>query len=242
MARPIKYLGIGILVILVISGVWVGITKGNSDGYNDGFQSGFSDGNEDAQASGYKEGYIEGFKSGVPEGWDIGWDLGIEEMIKRCDCDNAMFICYLTQDVTFNEMLNFIKSDQTDKNEFSDDYNCLGYALTLKSNASIRGIRCAVVILYYRNEFTGERNIGHAINAFETTDKGIVYVEPQSDALRYNISIGQSYSSQLPYFSMAVSNLCRNLYPEYDLRYHDCLKRARQELSEDRIVRIETIW
>jgi len=60
----------------------------------------------------------------------------------------------------------------------------------LNENAIKSGIKCAVVSM----DLTGKKRIGHAINAFETTDRGVVYFDPQTDGERFGIEAGGYYS------------------------------------------------
>jgi len=62
----------------------------------------------------------------------------------------------------------------------------------VKENANSKYIKCGVVSL----DLKGIKNIGHAINCFETTDRGIVYFDPQTDGQRYGIYVGGTYTLQ----------------------------------------------
>jgi len=75
--------------------------------------------------------------------------------------------------VTFAEVIDFIKKDPTDTNEYRNGiYVCGDYAEDVHNHAEAAGIRAGWVgVDFY------DSNIGHAINAFETTDKGLVYVD-----------------------------------------------------------------
>ena len=78
---------------------------------------------------------------------------------------------------TYEELLAFLKEDSTDEHPYIDDlsvlsYVCSDFAEDVHNNAEAVGIRAAWVSI----EFEGEE-IGHALNAFETTDKGWVHVD-----------------------------------------------------------------
>ncbi|MBI2287404.1 MAG: hypothetical protein HYU83_00115 [Chloroflexi bacterium] len=59
----------------------------------------------------------------------------------------------------------------------------------LHNNAEAVGIRAAVVGVFFEGE-----TIGHGLNAFKTTDRGLVYVETQSDYIAY-VTKGKEYGS-----------------------------------------------
>lgn len=85
-------------------------------------------------------------------------------------------------DVSYDELLTFIKEDDTDRIELPEDAltRCERYAIHLHQNAERFGIRCGYTVIIFTN------NTGHAINAFHTTDKGIIYIDacrPSKDAL-----------------------------------------------------------
>lgn len=85
---------------------------------------------------------------------------------------------YSIKDPTYKEMLSFISSDKTDQRQYVEgEYICLNFAMDVCNSAEEKGIRCAYVSLWYPNEQS------HAIIAFNTIDKGLIYIEPQSDEL-----------------------------------------------------------
>ena len=79
-------------------------------------------------------------------------------------------------DPTYAELVAFIIRDTTNTNDYikggPDGYVCADFAEAVHNNAEAAGIRAAWVALIF------EGNIeGHALNTFETTDKGLVYID-----------------------------------------------------------------
>ncbi|MCQ6963575.1 hypothetical protein [Methanolobus chelungpuianus] len=76
-------------------------------------------------------------------------------------------------DPTWNELISFLKTDGTDRILYQDEtYVSFDFAERLHNNAEKEGIRAAFVVVdFYDN------NEVHALNAFETTDKGLTYVD-----------------------------------------------------------------
>ena len=75
--------------------------------------------------------------------------------------------------VSFKTLKAFIISDQTDKDLYIPSIQMCGYfAETLHNNAERAGIRAAVVIVEFEAGLAP-----HALNAFETTDRGLVYID-----------------------------------------------------------------
>ncbi len=76
-------------------------------------------------------------------------------------------------DVTWTELSEFLSRDATDQAPYIEDWHmCGAFSETLYNNAEAAGIRAAWVSL----DLLG-RDIGHALNAFLTTDRGLVFVD-----------------------------------------------------------------
>lgn len=75
-------------------------------------------------------------------------------------------------DPTWQELEAFLLEDKTDKNLYvTGEYECGNFAEELHNNAEAAGIRAAFVGIHYYDD------LPHAINAFKTTDQGLVYVD-----------------------------------------------------------------
>jgi hypothetical protein len=71
------------------------------------------------------------------------------------------------------DLLIFLENDDTDELMYRNGtFVCTDFAERLHNNAEQAGIRAAFVIIDYSDE-----EIGHAINAFETTDMGLVFID-----------------------------------------------------------------
>lgn len=92
-------------------------------------------------------------------------------------------------DPTYDELINFIKADWTDNNNSNPgSYVCADYACDLHDNAEKAGIKAGVVAI----EFT-DNGDGHACNAFNTTDKGLVFVDCTSFDSIVDVNEGTEY-------------------------------------------------
>ena len=124
----------------------------------------FNLGYDEGETVGYQLGYEEGYIQGVEDGPGSGWYI---------------------RDPTYAEAIAFINSDKTDENEYTSDYVCYDFTADFSSNSFQMGYRCGFVYI----EFTDS---AHAIACFNTTDNGLIYVEPQNDEI-VDIAIGQTY-------------------------------------------------
>ncbi|MDD5703184.1 MAG: hypothetical protein PHU23_14190 [Dehalococcoidales bacterium] len=76
-------------------------------------------------------------------------------------------------DPTWDQLVAFLKADRTDEMEYIDeDFMCGAFAQDVHNNAEKAGIRAAWVGV----DLAG-RSIGHAVNVFNTTDRGLVFTD-----------------------------------------------------------------
>lgn len=77
------------------------------------------------------------------------------------------------RDPTYSQLFQFLKKDLTDQNAYSEtQYNCVDFAKDLHDHAESKGIKSAWVGI----DFVGQE-VGHALNAFDTTDRGLVFID-----------------------------------------------------------------
>ena len=145
---------------------------------------------------------------------------------------------------TYAELVAFIKSDPTDTREYvangSGAYVCADFAEEVHNNAERRGIRAAWVGITFEN--TEE---GHAINAFETTDKGLVYIDCTSGGKTHGVdNIADSWDN-IAYVRIGskygvihidrAASLSYNYYVEYERKwqeYRSILERFNQDVDK----------
>lgn len=98
-------------------------------------------------------------------------------------------------DVTRAELIIFLEQDQTDKNEWVfGEYVCVHFATDLHNNAEAYGIRACIV---QTEAIEGE--VSHCFNAFETTDRGLVFVDC-SNQWDYVFQPHHSFSKDFYYY------------------------------------------
>jgi len=74
---------------------------------------------------------------------------------------------------TWSQLMTFLSQDQTEQHTYIKDvYDCSQFSRDVHNNAEAAGIRAAEVQVKFRNE-----EVGHALNAFLTSDYGLVYVD-----------------------------------------------------------------
>ncbi|MFC2042313.1 hypothetical protein ACFLTV_02290 [Chloroflexota bacterium] len=136
---------------------------------------------------------------------------------------------------TYAELVAFIKKDTSDSKIYSRvEHLCADFAEEVHNNAEAAGIRAAWVGI----DIEGEED-GHAVNAFQTTDRGLVYVDctgkdilestllrigeptytPTSwDKIAY-VKVGKAYG--VIYIDYAES-LSYDFYETYQQKWQEC--------------------
>lgn len=101
------------------------------------------------------------------------YGLALVNNSKAIDISSVELIRFLEQDKTNeHEIIEYnVLIDKTLNELTTSGYMCANFAVDLHNNTEKADIRCAVV---------ENHKIGHAFNAFNTTDKGLVYVDASS--------------------------------------------------------------
>jgi len=104
-------------------------------------------------------------------------------------------------DPTYTQLMAFITSDNTNRLPYIDGgpgaFVCSDFAEVLHNNAEAVGIKAAWIGIDIYNE-----EIGHAINAFQTTDMGLVYIDCTGEMEK--IWTGSYYTSAEDYSSFEL--------------------------------------
>ncbi len=166
----------------------LGLAEGRIEGYNSGHSVGLDEGQTQGYEAGYADGEIAGLASGYedafPDGFADGREVGLAT---RVGLHNP----------TYFEMRSFLLTDRTSRTVYDlDDNNCMDYSTIVGNNAEAAGIRGAIVLLTYE-PLLGVETSDHSIIAFDTTDRGLVFVEPQSDEIAYP-TVGIRYRDAIP--------------------------------------------
>lgn len=109
------------------------------------------------------------------------------------------------KEVTYAEVKAFIILDKTD--EFIYDYNsfiCTDYSEMVHNNAEQHEIKSGMIIVDFTN------GIGHIFNVFNTTDKGLIYVDcTEYDTYIDSFEIGSTinYCNNEYYMNGTISDI-----------------------------------
>jgi len=136
---------------------------------------------------GHEGSYNQGYSQGKDEGYQVGYKTGYEAGYKPI-LEQETASGYTLRNPTYQEMKAFLVEDTTSSTTYrKDEYVCVDFATEVNNNAVKKGIRCAIVNIFYPEGY------GHTIVAFETTDRGLIFIEPQFDH-EVKLIVGKSYS------------------------------------------------
>lgn len=89
-------------------------------------------------------------------------------------------------DPSYEELLEFVLTDETNRCKYSDPFfMCGDFSQVVHTNAENGGIRCGMVLIEYEND-----DELHMLNVFNTTDKGIIYIDCIEYDARVVLEIG----------------------------------------------------
>jgi hypothetical protein len=177
------------------TGFSTGYEEGSMDGYETGFESGYVEGNDSGYLNGYSSGQIKGNESGYIVGYNLGFDLGNTSGFDYgylTGLEDGAGSGYTIRNPTYSEVLSFLWRDKTDENVYIDDvYVCRHFTSDVLRHAFEEGFRSYFV-------YIGFGNLAHALVGFNTTDRGMVYIEPQTDDRVYPV-MGEVYWDRSKY-------------------------------------------
>ncbi len=101
---------------------------------------------------------------------------------------------------TWEQLRTFLSQDRTEEHTYIRDvYDCSQFSRDIHNNAEESGIRAAVVNVDWTDESTG-----HALNAFLTTDYGLVYIDCIGVDTVARVKVGKLYrAAELSNISMS---------------------------------------
>ncbi len=148
-----------IFYISTIDGVYdKTVAVAYEDSYDKGYDQAYDVGYQEAYGEAYDKGYAKGYEIGLATGSKAGVATRVE-----------------LSDPTHREMREFLARDKTDSKPYiKGEYVCNDFAAELDNNAEADGIRAAYVRIR-------SKGLWYAVVAFETLDRGIIFIEPQSD-------------------------------------------------------------
>ena len=119
---------------------------------------------------------------------------------------------YDVENQTLDEVIAFIKSDNTDTIPYGEGFNCMDSVYRVKLNARWQGIAAVPILIRY------EEPPDHMVIGFPIGDKGLVLFEAQNDQ-QISLSVGQNYDGRevKGFYYMSITWKPLGNSPEYDL-------------------------
>lgn len=101
---------------------------------------------------------------------------------------NASFI---NLNPTLKQVKDFLSLDLTDRHMYKDDFECVDFSDFLVKNMLKNHLYGCAADLWFSN------GKGHSIVVVNTSDKGLVWIEPQTDEIILNLTPGQDYCTRI---------------------------------------------
>ena len=121
--------------------------------------------------------------NGLGKGWTLITSVALVAIIASTLISGSVF-----KNPTYNQAEQFIAVDPTNSNLYiPGKYVCSNFAEDFQANAKKSGFNCGVVTVLFSDLST------HALDCFNTTDRGLIFVEPQTDQL-VSLNEGKAYS------------------------------------------------
>jgi hypothetical protein len=117
--------------------------------------------------------------------------------------------------ITWMQLVSFLEKDPTNLNKYTPDYVCLNFAEDLVEDAQNENIQAWIVgVQLYAPE-------DHAIVVFKTTDRGVVYIEPQDDNPFIKPTVGQPLCEEGT-GKKCLGTIVSFLNVQCDAHWHNC--------------------
>ncbi|MDY0386151.1 MAG: hypothetical protein RBT65_03275 [Methanolobus sp.] len=147
-------------------------------------------------------GLLDSINNKLKKGYETNpityYDNGILTYIVGADGENIYLTNYdNATNPTYEQLKQFLANDNTNTISYNDNsFTCGDFAETLHNNAEKSGLKCGYVTVDF------EVGVGHALNIFNTTDKGTIFIDctngytgsgQYSDTYIPNFKIGENY-------------------------------------------------
>jgi hypothetical protein len=109
---------------------------------------------------------------------------------------------------TWAELKAFLEADNTDRHAYiPGKYTCGDFAETLHNNAEAAGLKAAIVAIELKSPTMAGAIINHSLDAFDTTDRGIMYIDDTSSTAGY-------YADKLASLKIGDDYICTSIFPQ----------------------------
>jgi len=117
-----------------------------------------------------------GCKQHLTRALDRHWNLLVAAVLLAVLATTIVQANVDVRNPTCQEVQKFVVSDKTDQHRYIENsYTCMDFASDFRNNAVKAGFKCGIVVIFFPDYSS------HALDCFNTTDKGIIFIEPQFD-------------------------------------------------------------
>jgi hypothetical protein len=92
------------------------------------------------------------------------------------------------RDSTSEQIYNFVRKDDTNSLTYNHSFQCGDFAKSLHDNSEAAGIKAGWVSIQFENN-----EINHACDVFNTTDRGLVFIDCVNGDTSVDLAEGKEY-------------------------------------------------
>jgi cell division protein FtsB len=121
----------------------------------------------------------------------------LEQEIKQMDVQFEQKIesmSAIDYNPTFNEVKEVLRNYENYKEYDEEEYNCVDYSQALVKEFQENKIYSCLTNMYLSGTY------GHINVAVETSDKGVIYIEPQDETIIYELNSGDDYCDKVGWY------------------------------------------
>lgn len=108
---------------------------------------------------------------------------------------------------TFNEVMEVVKNNNIENKEYDDEtFACVEFSNNLVRAFQEEKIYSCATELWF------EDGGAHANVVVNTSDKGIIYIEPQDDMIIYDLEVGDDYCEKVDWYCNFIITHIKHCY------------------------------
>jgi hypothetical protein len=115
------------------------------------------------------------------------------------------------KDPSWGQLIDFLKKDPTDKQPYNlSSFVCADFAEMLHNNAEKAGWKAAYIVIELGPSASSSVPVGHTLDAFQTTDRGLVFV----DATGTSSGVGPQDTESIGTIEVGKNYIPQSIFPE----------------------------
>ncbi|MCH8520171.1 MAG: hypothetical protein LAT82_05450 [Nanoarchaeota archaeon] len=123
--------------------------------------------------------------------------IALEKELNITYSELSKFNNSVSKSISSSQVLNFLREDTTDKIQRAEDFVCIHYSSRLVRNSLDKGLFSCQGVINFIVDNNELMRSGHSFVVFNTTDLGLIFVEPSNDRVFLDLQIGDNYCNKV---------------------------------------------